>query len=242
MFYDLIIDVLLIRFAQRLDPSLQINEKVLRILKGYDMVAFDGDAIHTQSFTKFLVHLLASCGDDLEDAPVLLAYRLNYSHSDDEKQWKGAIADVSYDYVVSNWHEKITTLFQDGHIEVINDNEYDLTAAVPLNNVTLFVKNLKALAHPNERDPYSELGLQALLNSKSTVILAVGGGSAVKEEYDQYVNEIPEIQWYAWLVDRVAICVQPELINCHSIREKCFFENAMDESGSLDNVQYIFPG
>jgi hypothetical protein len=81
----------------RLDPKLALHPMALSLMRESEVLVFDGDPIHPESFTKFLMCLLASYCEDTTSPgnhqaepspappPKLLAYRLDYS---------GAVAEI----------------------------------------------------------------------------------------------------------------------------------------------------
>ena len=258
-----------ISFARRLDTTLVPPEDVLSLMRSYDVIAFDGDALYPESFTKFVVSLLASCvhGCDQDSNPLegtppspppppppkILAYRLDYSALlselglDSQELEEGsivgnsAVVDVSRESLLASWHQSVAILSETGNITVRGHNqeqeqEQELSHT-PVHEVTIFVKTLRPSLLPEQRSPYLELGLQALLNSGSSCVLTAGGGVVVGQEFALYQTQIPSLRWHAWLLDRAIAATGGEEAPADSDpamrREKSFFQQLIDEGDAV---------
>jgi hypothetical protein len=252
-----------------LDPSLQALTSVTSLLRASKVIAFDGDAIHSESFTKFLVHLLAERDDNNSavdcnpacseqtypaavsvaasvpvSAPQLLAYRLDYSELLTDSDNLPAdvlhhVECVSRPALLQSWHQRVVTLHEvGGHLTIALERDSDRDSdgggeSSPPLEVTIFVKTLTPSTSPDERSPFEELGLQALLNSGSSQVLAIGGGEVVRREYELYENRIPTLQWTVWPVSRPA--------REGGNREECHFRSLLSERAGalLSNVRFL---
>ena len=215
-----------------MDPSLVPPPTMLSLLHSKEVIAFDGDAIHPQSFTKFLVNVLAhGSGVSQENGPTrrpkLLAYRLNYSDLDEYRhteplplEVQQAVGHVSG--FLDSWHGKVVTLHEAGHVSIACEDDLLSPCCDDkdhlLNEVTIFVKTLIPSCRAHLRCPYAELGLQGLLNSKSMQIMTVGGGMGVGNEHDLYRTHIPSLRWHVWPVSRVSAHSPEEHEECYFVK------------------------
>lgn len=193
---------------------------MMALLQASKVIAFDGDALHPESFTKFLVILLASSDTRVDQLtrPKVLAYRLDYSsiESHPEQQELETVAQVSRQTLLDCWDGTLATVRESGHMMLhrgdepphsfLSCEENNVPRQQPLSpqEVTVFVKTLTPSCHPTERSPYLELGLQGLLNSGSKRVLAVGGGIVLWAECELYRSCLPWLRWFVWPVTRPA--------------------------------------
>lgn len=231
----------------RLNESLTLSSDVTTLLRTKKVIAFDGDAIHPRSFTKFLVSLLAQQPHDDNNTclpPQLLAYRLDYSTmktnsiftsmSPDLQQ---AVEHMSPAALYETWDGAMVTLHDAGHISIVRKGENNTcdcitnVATHDFQEVTLYFKTLIPSCFPTERSPYDEMGLQALLDSGSTQVVVVGGGQVVGREYELYETCIPSLHWYVWPVTRAAASGDGQ--------EDCFFMTRYGHCDSPPNVEFI---
>eukprot|EP01035_Chromulina_nebulosa_P025251 gene25251-32949_t len=214
-------------FAERLH-SLQPPSDFIEHLRAFDILAWDGDVLQHDSFTKYLIACLTD-----EPTPRLLAYRLRFQEivnaATDGSQhtitspfldaWDNIIATISYPTLlhndtVANITQQIT--FGRALQGVQHDRE-----------CIIYYKQLDAdpVANRQFDNRYLELAIKALKDSGSTAIVCAGGGNGIKAEFNyiqQRLNE--EYTWSAWPLTRLT----PD----RQRFEECFFTQLRGEGHS----------
>lgn len=234
-------------FALRLNASLTLHSDISTLLQTKKVIAFDGDAIHPSSFTKFLINILAhqQHKDNSSLHPQLLAYRLDYSPFMTDTNFTSlppelqqAVAHMSREALYETWDGAMVTLHDTGHITIGRKEEKDTFDCAPhaspkdFQEVPLYFKTLIPSCPPTERSPYDEMGLQALLDSGSTQVVVVGGGQVIGREYELYETRIPSLHWYVWPVTRAAARDDGQV-------EECFFVTRFGDCGPPPNIKFI---
>lgn len=223
-------------FAGRINEDLSPPEALLSRLQEFDVIAWDGDAISSQSFTKFIISMLVYCKDSIK-TPQLLAHRLDISRSDHEIN--SAAYEVSEDALLASWDNKIVVYecLDDKHkllMDTCNENidQDDIIEKV------IYYKVIPSIG-PNfinsnnkvvQLNPYLDLAYQAMQDTKANNIISFGGGNGIKLEYYHYLDHIPDIVWFVWLLDRAPMDTNDEE------REKCFFHQLQLMEGCIEPI------
>ena len=205
-------------FAERLHSPLQPPSDLIKHLRNFDILAWDGDLLHQNSFTKYLIGCLTD-----EPTPRLLAYRLRFEEMIDAATdgslqttiipfldaWNNVIATISSPSPLSN--DNVANISRLSFGKASEGAQYD-------HECIIHYKQLDAdpIANLQFENRYLELAIKALKDSGSTAIVCAGGGNGIKAEFDFIQHRLDEeYTWSAWPLTR--------LTSDNQRVEECFF-------------------
>ena len=169
-------------FASRMDPHLPLEKELEEFVSTFDILAFDGDELREDSFTRYIAALVhARCTDSsssgsCKEIIALHAVKFASEVQDLIDSWDNVVVSFRHDATL-NQLSMITRKL--GTEETFCDENVHLT------EVFVFYRTVSGLPHPDDQGQrYVELGIHHLSLVNPSTVVTLGGGKILQDEFD----------------------------------------------------------
>ena len=178
-------------FASRLDPKLPVEKELEQFAAGYDILAFDGDELREDSFTKYiaaLVHSRFGFDTGIEDSSAvaknkiaLHAVKFASEVQDLIDSWDNTMVNFEYDKT-QNHLNMITYKNTD---ECLHEDEN-----LSIVEIDLYYRAVSGLPHTeDEGQRYVDLGVHHLTLVNPSAVVVLGGGKILVDEFKAEIDK-----------------------------------------------------